>query len=55
MIGCTPRGTDSLVSDCYGESVSDRQIIVKSDLLRQDLQQFDKNDSIMADMGIMVQ
>jgi len=38
MIGCTPRGTVSYVSDCYGGSVSDRQIIKTSDLLKQDLQ-----------------
>jgi hypothetical protein len=42
MIGCTPRGTVSYVSDCYGGSVSDRQSIEKSDLLMQDLQQFEK-------------
>lgn len=55
MIGCTPRGTVSYISDCYGGSVSDRQIIEKSDLLKKDLEQFDKGDSIMADRGIMVQ
>ena len=32
----------SYVSDCYGGSVSDRQIIEKSYLLMQDLQQFEK-------------
>ena len=51
MIGCTPRGTVSYVSDCYGGSVSDRQIIEKSDSLTQDLQQFEKKDSIIADRG----
>jgi hypothetical protein len=55
MIGCTPRGTVSYISDCYGGTVSDRQIIEKSDLLKKYLEQFDKGDSIMADRGIMVQ
>lgn len=53
MVGCTPRGTVSYVSDCYGGSVSDRQIIEDPTLLDNTL--FDSGDSIMADRGIMVQ
>lgn len=53
MIGCTPRGVVSFVSDAYGGSASDRQIIENSSLLHQSM--FDKGDSIMADRGIMVQ
>ena len=33
MVGCTPRGAISYTSDCYGGSVSDRQIIEDSKLL----------------------
>lgn len=50
MVGCTPRGTSS-----YGGSASDRQIIERSDLIKPELKHFRKNDSIMADRGIMVQ
>ncbi|XP_076073051.1 uncharacterized protein LOC143044775 [Mytilus galloprovincialis] len=53
MVGCTPRGAVSYVSDCYGGSVSDRQIIENSHLLENEI--FDSGDSIMADRGIMVQ
>lgn len=55
MIGCTPRGTVSYVSDAYGGSASDRQIIEKSELLQLNLNLFEPKDSIMADRGIMVQ
>jgi hypothetical protein len=51
MIGCTPRGTVSYISD----SASDRQIIEKSPLLQHELHMFERKDSIMADRGIMVQ
>ncbi|CAC5392327.1 unnamed protein product [Mytilus coruscus] len=54
MIGCTPRGTVSYVSDAYGGSASDRQIIEKSELLQLNLNLFEQV-SIMADRGIMVQ
>ena len=53
MIGCTPRGTASYISDSYGGSASDRQIIEKSPL--HELHMFERKDSIMADRGIMVQ
>lgn len=54
MIGCTPRGTISYVSDVFAGSASDRQIIEQSTLL-SDTSLFKKGDSIMADRGIMVQ
>lgn len=54
MIGCSPRGAVSFVSDTFCGSVSDRQIIENSDLLNK-ASTFEKNDSIMADRGIMVQ
>ena len=53
MIGVTPKGAVSYVSDAYGGSASDRMIIEKSELLQPDM--FEKGDSIMADRGIMVQ
>jgi hypothetical protein len=53
MVGCTPRGAVSFVSDCYVGSVSDKQITEDSNIL--DNSMFDFGDSIMADHGIMVQ
>ena len=41
----------SFVSDCYGGSVSDRQII--ENICNNSM--FDSGDNIMADRGIMVQ
>ena len=36
MIGCTPRGTVSYISDSYGESANDKQFIEKSPLLQHE-------------------
>ncbi|XP_046543594.1 uncharacterized protein LOC124253791 [Haliotis rubra] len=55
MIGCTPRGAVSFISDSFGGSSSDRQIIEKSPLLDPSVGMFYKKDSIMADRGILVQ
>lgn len=54
MIGCTPSGSVSYISEAYGGSASDRQIIERSSLCT-DPEKFEKGDSIMADRGIMVQ
>ena len=54
IVGCTPRGAISYISDAYGGSASDRQIIERSSLCTQQ-GKFDSKDSIMADRGIMVQ
>lgn len=53
LVGCTPRGLISFVSDAYGGSASDRQICERSDLIKKPL--FDSGDSIMADRGFNVQ
>ena len=53
MIGISPRGQITYVSDTYGGHVSDRQIIKRSTLLHTE--KFEKKDSIMSDRGIMVQ
>ncbi|XP_069119303.1 uncharacterized protein, partial [Argopecten irradians] len=55
MIGCTPRGAVSYVSQSFGGSASDRQIIESSILLDPNNKMFESGDSIMADRGIMVQ
>jgi hypothetical protein len=55
MIGCSPRGTVNFVSDSFGGSASDRQIIEHSCVIDPTNEMFDKGDSIMADRGIMVQ
>lgn len=54
MVGCSPRGLVTYVSDSYGGSCSDRQIIERSTLVN-DPSLFQPKDSIMADRGIMVQ
>jgi len=53
LVGCTPRGLVSFVSDAYGGSTSDRQICERSDLISKSL--FSAGDSIMADRGFNVQ
>lgn len=55
MIGCSPRRALTFISDSYGGSASDRQIIEKSNLLDHASQSFEKGDFIMADRGILVQ
>lgn len=51
MIGATPGGLISYVSECYGGSASDRQIIERSQLKNL----CERGDSIMADRGFNVQ
>ena len=53
MIGISPRGVVTHVSQTYGGCTSDRQIIERSELIKKGM--FTKGDSIMADRGIMVQ
>lgn len=55
MIGCTPKGAVSYVSETFGGSASDRQIIEQSELVDPTKNFFHSGDSIMADRGIMVQ
>lgn len=54
LIGITPRGLVSYVSDAYGGSTSDRQICERSPLLL-DPTKLESGDSIMADRGFTVQ
>jgi hypothetical protein len=51
LIGTTPGGLVSYVSDSYGGSTSDRQIVERSNLM----QLCEPGDSIMADKGFKVQ
>lgn len=53
LVGCTPRGLISFISDAYCGSTSDRQICERSDLLKKPM--FDSGDAIMADRGFNVQ
>jgi hypothetical protein len=48
-------GAITFVSDAYGGSASDRQVIEKSSHFDPNKKMFDKGGSIMADRGIMVQ
>lgn len=54
VLGITPHGAVSFISDTYGGSASDRQILERSALCSE-AGMFQKGDSIMADRGIMVQ
>ena len=53
MVGISPRGLVTYVSPSYGGSVSDRQIIERSPLLKD--KWLAPGESIMADRGIAVQ
>ena len=53
MIGISPKGVVTYVSPSYGGAASDRQIIERSELLKDNT--FSPRDDIMADRGIMVQ
>ena len=54
LVGCSPRGAVTFVSDCYGGCTSDRQIFERSNMCTGN-DKFDLKDSIMADRGFMVQ
>lgn len=54
MIGCSPRGAVIFISESYGGSTSDRQIIERCDLVKNE-DKFLPGDSIMADRGINIQ
>ncbi|KAL5011040.1 hypothetical protein ScPMuIL_013345 [Solemya velum] len=51
LVGCTPGGAVSYISDAYGGSVSDRQIVERSAMMNM----CDPGDSIMSDKGFNVQ
>ena len=51
LVGCTPGGLISFVSDAYCGSTSDRQIVERSSLPKM----CDPKDDIMADKGFNVQ
>lgn len=55
MIGCTPKGAVSYVSETFGGFASDRQIIEQSELVDPTKNFFHSGDSIMTERGIMVQ
>lgn len=54
LIGVTPRGLVSFVSESYGGSASDRQILERSALFTEP-NRFSPGESIMADRGFQVQ
>jgi len=53
LVGISPKGVVTFVSEAYGGSASDHQIVERSELMKT--QQFECGDSITADRGIMVQ
>ena len=51
LIGITPSGVISFVSDCYKGSISDKKLVEVSGLL----QKLEPGDEIMADKGFLIQ
>lgn len=52
LVGISPSGAITFVSQLYTGSISDREIVLRSGLLSQ---AFDDGDSVMADKGFQVQ
>ena len=53
LVGISPKGAVTFVSDVFGGSASDRQIVERCSLATTDC--FEQGDSIMADKGFVVQ
>ena len=54
LIGISPKGLVTYVSEAYGGSASDRQIFERSSLMK-DKSMLQQGDSVMADRGFVVQ
>lgn len=52
LVGISPGGAITFISQLYTGSISDREIVMRSGLLSQ---QFDDKDSVMADKGFQIQ
>jgi len=52
LVGISPSGAITFVSQLYTGSISDREIVLRSGLLSQ---AFDDGDSVMADKGFQIQ
>ena len=52
LIGITPGGAISFISQLYTGSISDREIVIRSGLLELP---FDESDSVMADKGFTIE
>jgi len=52
LVGISPKGVITYISDAYGGSASDRQIVECGDLLSEGI--FEKGDSILSDRGFVV-
>ena len=52
LVGISPSGAITFVSQLYTGSISDREIVVRSGLLSQG---FNDGDSVMADKGFQIQ
>ena len=51
LVGITPSGVCSFVSDLYTGSISDKEIIIQSGFLDK----LSKGDGVMADKGFLIQ
>ena len=55
MVGITPNGAVSYISDCYPGSTSDRRVVEDSNLYKHASRLFDEGDSIMADAKVAIE
>jgi len=53
LIGITPSGAISFVSQLFEGSISDKEIVKRSGFLSKEL--WDENDAVMADRGFTIE
>ena len=52
LVGIAPSGATTFISELYTGNISDREIVIRSGILKQ---QFEDGDSVMAEKGFMIQ
>jgi len=52
FVGIAPSGAITFISQLYGGSISDREIVERSGFLKLE---FDKGDTVMADKGFTIE
>ena len=52
LVGISPSGAITFISELYTGNISDREIVIRSGLLKQ---QFESGDTVMADKGFTIE